>query len=35
MDFMSQLQAHLVSHQYSGLLKKANMMGGGRSGSGS
>jgi len=25
MDFMSQLQAHLMSHQYEGLLKKANL----------
>lgn len=25
MDFMSQLQAHLMSHQYDGLLKKANL----------
>ena len=35
MDFMSQLQAHMMSHQYSGLLKKANLLGYGRSGSGS
>ena len=34
MDFMSQLQAHMMSHQYSGLLKKANLLGYGRSGSG-
>ncbi len=27
MDFMAQLQAHLVSHQYDGLLKKANLKG--------
>ena len=27
MDFMSQLQAHLMSHQYDGLLKKANLKG--------
>jgi len=27
MDFMSQLQAHLMSHQYEGLLKKANLKG--------
>jgi preprotein translocase subunit SecY len=32
MDFMAQLQAHLMSHQYEGLLKKANLRGGGRSG---
>lgn len=25
MDFMSQLQAHLMSHQYGGLMKKANL----------
>jgi len=25
MDFMAQLQAHLMSHQYDGLLKKANL----------
>ncbi len=25
MDFMAQVQAHLLSHQYSGLLKKANL----------
>jgi len=35
MDFMSQLQAHMMSHQYPGLLKKANLLGYGRSGSGS
>ena len=34
MDFMSQLQAHLMSHHYPGLLKKANLLGYGRSGSG-
>ncbi len=28
MDFMAQLQAHLMSHQYDGLLKKANLKGG-------
>ncbi|MDE0856372.1 MAG: preprotein translocase subunit SecY [Nevskia sp.] len=36
MDFMAQLQAHLMSHQYEGLLKKANLKSlnsaGGRSG---
>ena len=29
-DFMSQLQAHMMSHQYDGLLKKANLRGAGR-----
>ncbi len=29
MDFMAQMQAHLMSHQYEGLLKKANLKGGG------
>lgn len=29
MDFISQVQAHLVSHQYEGLMKKANLKGGG------
>jgi len=32
MDFMSQLQAHMMSHQYDGLLKKANLRGAGRTG---
>ena len=32
MDFMAQLQAHMVSHQYEGVLKKANLKGYGRSG---
>ncbi|MEK7322622.1 MAG: preprotein translocase subunit SecY [Pseudomonadota bacterium] len=32
MDFIAQLQAHLMSHQYDGLLKKANLKGHGRSG---
>ncbi len=32
MDFMSQMQAHLMSHQYEGLMKKANLRGYGRSG---
>ena len=32
MDFMSQLQAHMMSHQYDGLLKKANLHGYGRAG---
>jgi len=30
MDFMAQVQAHLMSHQYEGLLKKANLKGIGR-----
>ena len=29
MDFMAQIQAHLMSHQYEGLMKKANLRGGG------
>ncbi|MGA1730451.1 MAG: preprotein translocase subunit SecY, partial [Steroidobacteraceae bacterium] len=33
MDFMAQLQAHLMSHQYEGLMKKANLRGYGRPGS--
>lgn len=33
MDFMSQVQAHLMSHQYEGLMKKANLKGYGRAGS--
>lgn len=32
MDFMAQLQGHMMSHQYDGLLKKANMRGYGRAG---
>jgi preprotein translocase subunit SecY len=32
MDFMSQVQAHMMSHQYEGLLKKANLGGMGRPG---
>ena len=27
MDFMAQLQAHMMTHQYEGLLKKANLRG--------
>jgi len=27
MDFMSQVQAHLMSHQYEGLMKKSNLKG--------
>jgi len=34
MDFMAQLHAHTMSHHYPGLLKKANLLGYGRSGSG-
>jgi len=30
MDFMSQVQAHLMSHQYEGLMKKRNLKGYGR-----
>jgi preprotein translocase subunit SecY len=32
MDFMAQVQAHLMSHQYESLLKKANLKGQGRPG---
>jgi preprotein translocase subunit SecY len=32
MDFTAQIQAHLVSHQYESLLKKANLKGYGRGG---
>ena len=32
MDFMAQVQSHLMSHQYEGLLKKANLKGYGRAG---
>jgi preprotein translocase subunit SecY len=32
MDFTAQVQAHLMSHQYEGLLKKANLKGGSRGG---
>jgi preprotein translocase subunit SecY len=32
MDFFSQLQAHMTSHHYAGLLKKANLMNYGRGG---
>jgi preprotein translocase subunit SecY len=31
MDFMAQLQAHMMTHQYEGLLKKANLRGYGKS----
>jgi preprotein translocase subunit SecY len=30
MDFTAQIQAHLVSHQYEGLMKKANLKSGSR-----
>lgn len=33
MDFMAQMQAHLMSHQYDGLMKKANLKGYGGTGS--
>jgi preprotein translocase subunit SecY len=29
MDFMAQVQAYVMSHQYESLLKKANFRGGG------
>jgi len=32
MDFMAQLQAHLMSHQYEGLMKKSNLKSQGRAG---
>lgn len=32
MDFIAQVQTHLMSHQYEGLMKKANLKGYGRSG---
>ena len=32
MDFIAQIQAHLMSHQYESLLKKANLKGGNRGG---
>jgi preprotein translocase subunit SecY len=35
MDFMAQLNAHMMSHHYPGLLKKANLLGYGRTGQGS
>ncbi len=33
MDFIAQTQSHLMSHQYEGMMKKANLKGYGRSGS--
>ena len=32
MDFMAQVQAHMMSHQYDGLMKKANLKGAGGAG---
>jgi preprotein translocase subunit SecY len=32
MDFMSQLQAHAMSHQYDGMMQKANLRNYGRGG---
>jgi preprotein translocase subunit SecY len=32
MDFMSQVQSHLMSHQYEALMKKANLKGYGSGG---
>src|SRR5690606_21740204 len=32
MDFMAQVQAHLMSHQYESLMKKSNLKGYGRGG---
>ena len=32
MDFTAQVQAHMMSHQYEGLMKKANLRGYGRGG---
>lgn len=32
MDFMAQLQAHMMSHQYSGLMRKNNLKAGGNAG---
>jgi len=32
MDFMAQLQSHMMSHQYEGMMKKANLRGYGRAG---
>ena len=29
MDFMAQVQSHLMSHQYESLMKKSNLKGGG------
>jgi len=35
MDFMAQLQAHLMSHQYQGLLEKQNLKSLGKNAEGS
>jgi preprotein translocase subunit SecY len=32
MDFISQVQSHMMSHQYEGLMKKANFKAGGKKG---
>jgi preprotein translocase subunit SecY len=32
MDFMAQLQAHAMSHQYEGMMQKANLRNYGKSG---
>jgi preprotein translocase subunit SecY len=32
MDFMAQVQSHLMSHQYDSLMKKSNLKGYGRNG---
>ncbi|MDX1409516.1 MAG: preprotein translocase subunit SecY, partial [Saprospiraceae bacterium] len=32
MDFMAQVQSHLMSHQYESLMKKSNLKGYGRNG---
>ncbi len=32
MDFMAQVHAHMMSHQYEGLMKKANLRGPGKRG---
>ena len=32
LDFMAQVQAHAMSHQYEGLMKKANLKGSGGAG---
>jgi len=32
MDFIAQVQAHMMSHQYEGLMKKANLKTPGRAG---
>jgi hypothetical protein len=34
MDFIAQLQAHMMSHQYPSLMKKGNLLGAGRGASG-